>query len=292
MLRLIKVWMLAASITGASALFCVPGWVGVDNVHASGEELAAASVAPRPSRPPALSVAGARQNPAPSNSLLAGAPQLNQVSVQIEAYTSDAVVLNFTGLPANQPQTYKNFVAIWEATVIPWTAPPLKKIEIPFNKQSGTFIIDGLTTTKSSYIVGYGVGPAVTTICASSLLNAGDVQQPPSSIQIGLKYVGANSVAVTYQTLSGYLPRTSDNWVGLWRGSVSPYNSPKPLAVAPVPSDSTEGTLAINNVEIALDSTYTLIYFMGGSASTTNNTAAAAILTFNTARGNPPAAAR
>jgi hypothetical protein len=223
---------------------------------------------------------------------LAGTPKLNTVGVEIEAYSADTVALKYTGLPGNRPQTYKNFVAIWSATVIPWTAPPLRQVEIPSNSESGTVIIDGLTITKSGYIIGYGVGSTITTICASAVMNPGDQTSPaaapsPQSVQINVQYVGTNSVAVTYQALTGYLPHTSDNWVGLWRGMVSPYNSPKPLGVAVIPKDSTEGTVAINNVEIGINSTYTLIYFMGNSALSQNNTMAAAMLTFNTSESNP-----
>lgn len=294
MRRLIKVWMLAATISGASALCCVSSVVGGYSVQASGKWPVPAARVAESRRPSPPSGGAIRESLQPlADSLLAGVPQLSKVSVEIEAYTAGTVAVKFAGLPANQPQTYKNFIAIWDATVIPWTVAPLKRIDIPFNRQSGTYIIDGLTVTKGGYIVGYGVGPAVSTICASSVLNVGDAQQPPpSSIEIGVQYVGANSLAVTYQLLSGYLPRTSDNWVGLWRGSVSPYNSPKPLAAVAIPDDSTEGTVAFNNVEIGINSTYTLIYFMGDSAHPTNNTAAAAILTFNTTGGNPPAATR
>lgn len=214
-----------------------------------------------------------------------GSPDLQITTVAIQNYTSDIVFIKYSGLPANQPSSYQNFVAIWEATSIPWSQDPIQKTPIPQNSQIGTVVISGLTITTSSYIVGYGVGPEIPSICACAPLNVGGLRAPPTSVQIAPIGVGPNSVAVQYRTLGGYLPATYDNWIGLWRGYVSPYNSPKPLGTVRIPTDSTEGSVAINGVDIGINLPYTLIYFMGGSDRPQGNTQAAAILTFDSSGG-------
>jgi hypothetical protein len=206
-----------------------------------------------------------------------GSPKLQTFGVSIKNFTADTVFVAYQGLPGNQPHCYQNFVAIWEATVIPWTVKPLTQMTIPEDRESGDVVIDRLTITKSSYIVGYGVGSEITTICASAQLHAGGLRAAPTFVQIGLNHVGTDSISINYQTLPGYLPHSYKNWIGLWQGYASPYDAPEPLAKACIPTDSSEGNLGINDVPMGINTTYTLIYFVGPE-----RTEAAAILTFNT----------
>ncbi len=207
-----------------------------------------------------------------------GAAKLNTCKIEITGYTGQSITVAFSGLPANQPSTYKNFIAIWEASVIPWTVTPLRTIEIGVNTEDGTLTIDNLTITYNSYIVGYGVGSGVGNICASAILNAGGTKAPLSYVNIGIANLGQTSLSVHYQTLSGYLPKENGNWIGLWEGYVSPYNlPPDALIKKEVNSYANQGVIGLNNLSLGRDTEYTLIYFMGA-----DNTTAAAILTFNT----------
>src|SRR5215207_5215625 len=81
---------------------------------------------------------------------------LASCTVSIPYYGSDTVAVAYNGLPGNQPMLYNNFVAIWEASMIPWTVPPLQKVPVTINNQSGSLVINDIIITKSSYIVGYG----------------------------------------------------------------------------------------------------------------------------------------
>ncbi|WP_132066027.1 MULTISPECIES: hypothetical protein [Aquimarina] len=204
--------------------------------------------------------------------------KLNTCKIEITSFTGESITVAFSGLPANQPSTYKNFIAIWESSVIPWTVEPLKMIEIGVNTQSGTVTIDGLTITYNSYVVGYGVGSGTGNICASAILGAGGIKAPLSNVHIGIENLGQTSLSVFYQTLSGYLPKKNGNWVGLWKGYASPYNlPPDALIKTKIDSYSNQGIVALNNLSLGRDTEYTLIYFMGA-----DNTTAAAILNFNT----------
>lgn len=205
------------------------------------------------------------------------ASALETCSVAIPYYDADTVTVAYTGLPGNQPETYKNFVAIWEASMIPWNIPPLAKCSVEQNAESGTIVIGGLTITKNSYIVGYGVGPDITDICCSAIISAGGLRVPSMQVIISLEYIGSSSLSIHYQTLAGYLPQQYNNWIGLWKGYASPYNAPAPVASIAVNNNSNEGTVGMNNVPLGINSNYTLIYFMGKELTT-----AAAILNFNT----------
>ncbi|OMP75666.1 hypothetical protein BW716_29070 [[Flexibacter] sp. ATCC 35208] len=202
---------------------------------------------------------------------------LDTCSVTIPYFDGDTVTVNYKGLPGNQPETYKNFVAIWEASIIPWTVPPLAQLSIEQNYEQGTLTIGGLTITRSAYIVGYGVGPDISNICCSSIISAGGYLAAPTQVAISLNYLGINSLSIHYQTLAGYQPMQYNNWIGLWKGYASPYNADAPIATVNINSNANEGTIGMNNVPLGINSNYTLIYFMGKE-----NSMAAAILNFNT----------
>ena len=209
-------------------------------------------------------------------------PVLQTTTVSILQYSSDELTVEYHGLPPNQPKTYQNYLGLWEASVIPWPAPPDKRVEIPTNVAKGKIVLTGLKIEGSSYIVGYAVGPDLSNYCATVVVSAGGLRAAPSSIQLGIESIGSTSIAISYSTISGYLPKTSGNWVGLWAGYASPYYCPEPLGIGLVETDSTEGSVAINGVYIGFDTTYTLVYFVGNPAVTKNNALAAAILTFTT----------
>lgn len=206
-----------------------------------------------------------------------GSPDLHISRVSVKDYRADTVTVGYQGLPGNQAHANHNFVAIWEASVIPWTEPPLKRMPIVHNGQSGTITINDLTITRSSYIIGYGVGEEISTICASTHLDAGGLRAAPTSVQLGINYVGTHSISVNYQTLYGYLPHSYNNRIGLWKGYVSPYNAPEPLGSVHISKDSSEGNVGLNDVVIGINTAYTLIYFVGHQL-----TEAASILTFIT----------
>lgn len=213
----------------------------------------------------------------PRPTVALGTPTLANTSIVISNYTGDSVTVNYTGLPGNQPQSYKNFVAIWQSSVIPWGNLPLSRQDIGDNSEQGSIVLSGLTITRSSYIVGYGVGPDVSNISCCAIISAGGLLAPPTTVGIGLDNVGITSLTVNYQTLAGYTPNTYENWIGLWKGYASPFNGTAPLAKVSITDDSNQGSIGINNVPLGINTEYTLVYFCGAAYTT-----AAAILTFNT----------
>lgn len=204
-------------------------------------------------------------------------PVLTPTVVSVGGVTPATVSVNYQTLPGNQPSTYSNFVAIWQSTMIPWGAPPLKRQAIPTDGQSGSTTLTGLAVQEKPYIVGYGVGPDITAICASAVVYVGGQAGPSQSVTMGLASIAPDSLVVHYQTLDGYLPLTAKNWVGLWQGTASPYYSGKPMAQGAPDQDVSDGYIALNGLSLPFGTTFTLVYFTGPA-----QTAAAATLTFTT----------
>jgi len=204
-------------------------------------------------------------------------PVLTPIILSIGAVTPATVSVNYQTLPGNQPNSYGNFVAIWQSTMIPWGVPPLKRQAIPTDGQSGSTTLTGLAVQEKPYIVGYGTGTDITTIAASAIIYVGGQSGPSVSVTIGLASIASDSLVVHYMTLPGYLPLTSKNWVGLWQGTASPYYSGAPMARGAPDQDVSEGYIALNGLSLPFGTTFTLVYFTGP-----DKTEAAAILTFTT----------
>ena len=206
-------------------------------------------------------------------------------SVKIQHYTSDTLTVEYDGIPGNAPETYNNFVALWAGSMINLDIPPLKKQFIDTNLQPGTVVLNELEITGSSYIVAYGVGKELTTICANALLSAGG-SALPNHVNIGLNNVTSKSISLNYQTLPGYLPKKYNNWVALWEGYALPYTASKPLAQVPVPSNASQEDVSIKGVHIKTNTEYTLVYFVGRGGKKIKKiwhfTEAAALMYFNT----------
>lgn len=218
----------------------------------------------------------------------AGSAELAVTTVGIKDYDGDFVLVSYRGLPGNRPKDYSNSIYIWDASVIPWGTAPYGKSSVTTNAESGDQTLRVLIS-PTTYVVGYATGASQWDACASVLLDAGGSVAPASSVNIGLRALGTSSVTVRYSVLSGYRPAKAGNWVGLWKGRVSPFNCGTPMGTAPV-ADATEGTVEITGVTIAIKTTYTVVYFMGNSGTTKNNSTAAAILTFDTAAPGSPEA--
>ncbi|HEY6327916.1 MAG TPA: hypothetical protein VI756_01170 [Blastocatellia bacterium] len=215
----------------------------------------------------------------------------------VDFVTADIIGLTFDTMPGNQPNTYGNFVAIWQnQNEIPWNQDPLNVKPIPTNTQAGSISFDGLTTNNNSYIIGYSVGATKSStegqkygnICSTAFVPATSPGGPSQYFQtdLVLTFVGTTSVAVQFTTPAGYKPATNKNWMGLWRASTASYNNP-PDWSAPITLDSNFGTAAFNNVNIGRGLTYTIGYFMSGwlgQGQQNRQTALACSLTFTNAQ--------
>ncbi|HEY0131590.1 MAG TPA: hypothetical protein VGB57_09310 [Allosphingosinicella sp.] len=204
-------------------------------------------------------------------------PVLASVHLALDAVTPATVTVSYETLPGNQPKLYGNFLAIWQSTVIPWSAPPLKRQALAPGGQSGATTLSGLGIQRKPYIVGYGVGAEITSIAASLALHP-DREAVVLATTIEVPAITPDSLVIHYRTLPGYRPLTAGNWIGLWQGQASPFYSGDPIARAVPDHDFSEGYIAMDGLVLTFGTTYTLVYFAGAG-----KTEAAAILTFTTA---------
>jgi hypothetical protein len=192
-----------------------------------------------------------------------------------EGIGGTSVMALYRGLPGNQPRLYGNSVAIWEGTVVPFTVPPLKRMGIEIGAADGSVALGEIEITRDSYTVAYAVGPTSSDIAVASTFGAQGQTLSTRRVDLSIRVAGSTSVVVRYSTLPGYRPAKAGNWLGLWRGEVSPYDAPDPLARVDVTADVNEDELAINGIVLVNGSLYTLAYHLGAAPTT-----AAALVTF------------
>ena len=194
--------------------------------------------------------------------------------IRVVAVTSDTVILTYRSLPGNQPNTYGNFVAVWDDSVIPYSKPPLQKITIPGNDPDGSLAVTDLMPQESQYIFGYAVGPQVGDICAYTHIAP---DEPPTdfSSMLMILAVSAESIVVRYSLPPGCDPAQNGAAVALWRDSIGSYTRP-PLAQQRITSHASTGTAMFAGLQILYGTTYTV-----GLLTSNSPTALAAWVTFS-----------
>ncbi|MEA2421549.1 MAG: hypothetical protein QOF55_648 [Thermoleophilaceae bacterium] len=236
-------------------------------------------VAP-PSAPPAPGPAAPAPGPAPA--LPPGVAEMTRWLCALETpaggISGDFVTGHYHGIPGNQPKLYANHLAIWEGTVVPWTAPAIGQVAIDTNNTAGSAVIRELSIGDDSYTVGYGVGEAASDICAAVTFDADQNTVAARAVELSINLVEPNSIAVHYRTLAGYRPAKAANWIGLWRGEASPYDAPDPVARHDITEDVNENDVSLDGLTLVPGANYTLVHFMSALP-----TSAAALITFRVA---------
>jgi hypothetical protein len=177
--------------------------------------------------------------------------------------TGSNIVVQYSGLHYNQPNTYGNVLALWEnASQVPYGQPPISQMAIASNAPAGSQFMSAPQANQVPYVVGYATGNDLHTICATLSFYPGRADGVAFSTQIHPAYIGADSVAINFQTPTGNQPATNGNWVGLWQGETASFEV-EPLAKAMVPVNANTGTVLLNNVPILRGATYTAAYFTG-----------------------------
>jgi hypothetical protein len=106
------------------------------------------------------------------------------------------------------------------------------------------------------------------------------------NVSLAINFIGSTTLSLHFVTLPGYDPVAAANWIGLWKGQPFIYsNQESPLATAKVTSSANEDDVAFNGVGLAINTTYTAVYFMG--AALTTAAASIAFTTFLTSEPTP-----
>ena len=191
--------------------------------------------------------------------------------VSIDYITADTIGISYNTLPGNIPNSYGNFVSIWQnSNSIPWNAEPFATKPIPNNSQKGSMNFDGLDIAKNQYIIGYSVGTKLETgqtygnVSSSAYApDSNPANQSNLVSSLGIIFVGIDSVAFSYKLPDGCTPNSNGAWCGIWRSSNGSYNNTPDKAV-PVTLDTESGTLTFDALTIGLGQTYTIALFMSG----------------------------
>ena len=209
----------------------------------------------------------------------AAASSIYTTTLNIGRVAADAIDVNYATMPGNQPNTYGNFLAIWQnSNSIPWNTEPLKTFPVPTNTPNGSATFTGLSINNNSYIIGYAVSPTLATtgaiqkygnICSTAFVPAastgnGTIFTPGIS---GIQ-VGSTSVSFMFTLPDGIMPTTNGAWAALWRGDNPSFYNVALTRIIPLSPDYPFGTAAFNNVDIGRGLTYTIGIFMSGYMAT------------------------
>ncbi|WP_282085992.1 hypothetical protein [Aquimarina algiphila] len=190
-------------------------------------------------------------------------------SLDITEISGNLLSVTYKTLPGNQSGQLQNKLWVWRASEVPWKYAPMAEQFLPKDAtESGSYVIENLKIAiDTKYIVCYSVGAEVTQICTCTTLDGNTKSFEKRWVSIKLIEVNQNSISFTYETLSGYLPKTYNNWFGVWEGEASPYNLTKALAKGTPSDDSNINQGSLTNLSMDIGQTYTFIYFVGSEES-------------------------
>ncbi|SHN33695.1 hypothetical protein [Chitinophaga sp. CF418] len=201
-------------------------------------------------------------------------------TLTISNVSADEIDVDYETMPGNQPNTYGNFLAIWQnPNSVPWNTEPLQPIfYIQTNTPSGSAAFTGLNINSNSYIIGYSAGPVLTgggnvqkygNICATASIPKQSEGGPGviSTPTISSINIGTTSVSFQFDLPDGILPLSNGAWAGLWRGANPSFYTVAPQYFTPISLDFSSGRVAFNNASIGRGLTYTIGLFMSGYKS-------------------------
>jgi hypothetical protein len=208
-----------------------------------------------------------------------GSTTLHRCALAIGYFDGSSVAAAFATLPGNRAKENQNRVSIWQDSVIPWQWEPMASMGVPVAGPSGTVAMSGVSIARLAYTLGYAVGPDPTDYCACITLGADGQTGEAHSVGLTLGFLGSTALLLRYSSLPGYRPASAGSWVGVWEGRVNPFDAPEPLGRQPIARDTDAGDVCFNDLPLAVETSYSAVYFMGKSPTT-----AAAQLTFATSR--------
>jgi hypothetical protein len=168
-------------------------------------------------------------------------------------------------LAGNQPNRFGNVVSVWSGTNIGWADKPSPLITVPIadNAPDGDMVIDlsDKTSAKPPYMVAYGASNSGTAYCAAQVAGASPPQEPIKT-ELGLTWLGSDSLLANFTTLPQNAPRTNRNWIGLWKGDCLTYDATNRIAKVDIERDDATSQ-SMNGLQLTVDTIYTLGYACG-----------------------------
>jgi hypothetical protein len=219
---------------------------------------------------------------------------------------SNNFTFDFTAPAGNLPGTQNNNMFLWTGTndpptMVPWFSTPYSSTTLIDGIQSGQINPpQGQTIPSNPYVMGYSVGPAVTTAGVTTYPNVCATAMIPSSWDpakityfqpsIGLAGMATNSITFSYALPQGTVPSTNLTWIGFWRNVLPLYNiASAPIGYALVNQPDSSGFQGFLFAQgLSPNTYYTAGLFTSGYAKTAGGlttTALAATVSWLTGQG-------
>jgi hypothetical protein len=199
---------------------------------------------------------------------------LTQTSIGITSVSGNAVGVQYTGLPGNNPGGASNFIVIFQATSQDFPFGTGNKPIATFNvtgNVSGTVAIPANILINTAYVVGYSVGPLATApaqayanVCATAYIPPSGSAYTSFAPGITLNDVGSNSISCSYNMPNTILPQTNGAWAGLWVGNNPSYGTAPNFYAQINSNESTGGPLIFNGVQITRGTLFSIALFNSG----------------------------
>lgn len=187
-----------------------------------------------------------------------------EVELTVASVTADDVTVLYMGMNTNEPQSFGNSIVVWEGDGVGWNEPPLATAAVQDDAPAGSLsvAIPNLTPDSTSYTFGYAVGASPTAIASVvTTLPGGPSETQATSVSVD--EFGSDFILVRYSLPAGALPGTLGHWVGVWEGGSVDISGPPPMVRSDVTSQTDQGTVEINGIQLVRGTAYTIGYFVG-----------------------------
>ena len=141
------------------------------------------------------------------------------------------IAASYGGPNGNNPKQYNNYLFVWQGG--PGVPVGQSAIANAPAVQGGTAVTGQFDA--ETYVVGYSVGPSVTSGGSTTYPNVSATAAIPAdwnlndvtygSSNLGITTVQTNLISFQFTLPSGTNPSTNGAWIGLWNGQVVPYNT-------------------------------------------------------------------
>ncbi len=193
----------------------------------------------------------------------------------------EGVNIQYTTFAGNKPQTFANQIFVWESDSpnIPWSRDPIARTPIGQDQYTYTQFVKFNYQVGVGYVLGYAVANNPSAICSSLFFPANDQPGQSQQLTISMGDYGPGFVEIGYNCLEDYDPAANNNYIAIWQAPQAGYQGGQ-MSAANVQYHNVRGQATIMNVNLQVNSTYSIGYFMAKAPA--GQAAMAAQLTFNT----------
>lgn len=181
--------------------------------------------------------------------------------------------IHYHTVNGNNPQSNNDYIGLWRSSgngKIPKDAPALASYPVGLSTPDSSKTLLDLPIDQNEYVLGYSLGadPTISraSVCATLSIPAGGFDPEKAiaqSVNLDLKGNEA-SIWLEYSAISGANPKSSNNWVAIWKGDdLSAIGRDVPVFSQVTQSVDASGKMAFDGV-LRRGSTYLLGYFLNG----------------------------